>query len=224
MQIATRPNEIWSTRQQPRCAAPSSGVPFLHCVVSAIKPFRPAVFRFQGRDLTLRQRAAGIRVKSDVRSAFSVTATAAAFYYSPCIAGFGCFGACGRVGWPASPAFLLYANGGLAYGEVRQTSIPTQTIAPPDPSFALPGFGSNTTTRAGYTIGGGGEWMFSPRWSLKFEALYYDLGNVSYSLMTSSVVAIAAPVNGRRRGGYRHNFEAARPASRDNVADLCAPV
>jgi outer membrane immunogenic protein len=99
----------------------------------------------------------------------------------------------GRIGWLASPAFLLYATGGLAYGEVKQSGILTQTIAPPDPSFAAPGVGTNTTTRAGYAVGGGGEWMVLPGWSVKFEALYYDLGNVSYPLTTSSVLATANP-------------------------------
>ena len=27
--------------------------------------------------------------------------------------------------------------------------------------------------------GGGVEWMFAPRWSLKVEGLYYDLGHVT---------------------------------------------
>jgi outer membrane immunogenic protein len=38
---------------------------------------------------------------------------------------------------------------------------------------------STSDTRAGCTIGGGLEWMFAPRWSLKGEYLYYDLGSVS---------------------------------------------
>ena len=39
------------------------------------------------------------------------------------------------------------------------------------------GNGNNgSNSRVGYTLGGGLEWMFLPNWSLKAEALYYDLG------------------------------------------------
>ena len=36
--------------------------------------------------------------------------------------------------------------------------------------------GNNGNSRVGYTLGGGIEWMFLPNWSVKAEALYYDLG------------------------------------------------
>lgn len=35
---------------------------------------------------------------------------------------------------------------------------------------------SSSQSRMGVTIGGGAEWRFLPNWSLKGEALYYDLG------------------------------------------------
>jgi len=89
----------------------------------------------------------------------------------------------GRVGFIANPAFLLYATGGLAYGGVRSSTTEAITV----PLCAGAGspctgasFNSNSTTRAGWTVGGGGEWMFSPNWSVKGEYLYYDLGRVSY--------------------------------------------
>ena len=31
------------------------------------------------------------------------------------------------------------------------------------------------------TAGGGVEWMFMPNWSLKFEYLYYDLGQATWA-------------------------------------------
>jgi outer membrane immunogenic protein len=36
--------------------------------------------------------------------------------------------------------------------------------------------GSFSETRAGWTLGGGLEWMFAPHWTHKAEYLYYDLG------------------------------------------------
>ncbi|MBG0800765.1 porin family protein, partial [Methylocystis sp. H4A] len=43
------------------------------------------------------------------------------------------------------------------------------------------GGGRYADTRVGWTAGGGGEWMFAPNWSLKAEALYYDLGSASFA-------------------------------------------
>ena len=38
------------------------------------------------------------------------------------------------------------------------------------------GGGRQSQILTGWTAGGGGEWMFMPNWSLKAEALYWDLG------------------------------------------------
>jgi outer membrane immunogenic protein len=93
----------------------------------------------------------------------------------------------GRLGFLATPSFLLYATGGGAYGGVgANTSIaqtnndcvlfPGNCITPTAASF-----GSASTTRFGWTAGAGGEWMFAPNWSAKAEYLYYDLGSISYN-------------------------------------------
>ena len=37
-------------------------------------------------------------------------------------------------------------------------------------------------TLAGWTAGGGVEWLFYPNWSLKVEYLYYDLGHVNFTM------------------------------------------
>jgi outer membrane immunogenic protein len=45
----------------------------------------------------------------------------------------------------------------------------------------------DTNTKAGWTAGGGGEWLFAPKWSVKVEALYYRLNsdtvNLSYAVL-----------------------------------------
>jgi outer membrane immunogenic protein len=33
--------------------------------------------------------------------------------------------------------------------------------------------------RAGWTLGGGAEWMFAPHWTLRGQYLFYDLGDAS---------------------------------------------
>jgi outer membrane immunogenic protein len=93
----------------------------------------------------------------------------------------------GRLGILPSPAFLLYATGGAAYGSVKASTSVTQTNndCAQFPGNCLgPGgatFGSTSNTLFGWTAGVGGEWMFAPNWSAKVEYLYYDLGSVSYN-------------------------------------------
>jgi outer membrane immunogenic protein len=76
----------------------------------------------------------------------------------------------GRIGY-AFANFLPYVTGGLAYGDVKNS---------------VSGFGSNTTTKAGYAIGGGLEAALSGPWSAKIEYLYADLGRASAPLGTNA--------------------------------------
>lgn len=67
---------------------------------------------------------------------------------------------------------IIYATGGLAYAKMRNTfQGGSGGIATPAYSW------SDTGWRTGYTIGGGLEYMFDSRWSVKGEALYYGLGS-----------------------------------------------
>jgi outer membrane immunogenic protein len=86
---------------------------------------------------------------------------------------------------------LIYATGGLAYGEVKTNAnyvngsglTISQGIVPSDNSSVLclvgttciAGGGSQTS--AGWTLGGGLEWAFANNWSIKAEYLYLDLGS-----------------------------------------------
>lgn len=91
----------------------------------------------------------------------------------------------GRLGWLAAPSLLVYGTGGLAYGGVKastsisQVQLPGQAIGGVPPSFGVNS--GISQTRTGWTAGGGFEWMFVPRWSVKVEYLYYDLGSVTYN-------------------------------------------
>ena len=98
----------------------------------------------------------------------------------------------GRVGWLPVNSLLVYATGGLAYGHV-QTDVSfsehiEQGANPFDGSTAI----SQSDTRVGWTVGGGLEWMFAPRWSVKGEYLYYDLGTVTFN-QTLGVAAVGIP-------------------------------
>jgi outer membrane immunogenic protein len=81
---------------------------------------------------------------------------------------FGTFRA--RAGALIDPRVLIYATGGLAYGQVTTTA--TGGVVG-QPFAAL----SSKATRAGWTIGGGVEGALSNNWTVKAEYLYMDLGN-----------------------------------------------
>jgi outer membrane immunogenic protein len=56
---------------------------------------------------------------------------------------------------------------------------------------------NESNTRSGWTAGGGIEWMFLPNWSLKGEALYYDLGRFETQLpLVTSVAAVGGGLVG----------------------------
>ena len=71
----------------------------------------------------------------------------------------------GRVGW-AWDRWMFYVTGGGAFADVE-----ARVIGP----IGL-GTISETLTRTGWTVGLGGEWAFSPNWSVKLEYLYVDFG------------------------------------------------
>lgn len=69
----------------------------------------------------------------------------------------------GRIGvTPFNPNLLLYATGGLAYGDL---------------SIGPDLFGTKYDKVAvGWTVGGGVEYAFSPNWSVKAEYLFKNMG------------------------------------------------
>jgi outer membrane immunogenic protein len=78
-----------------------------------------------------------------------------------------------RIGLAANE-WLFYVTGGLAYGQVQSAA---------STRFNLVGdlySGSASDTRWGWTLGGGIERSFAPKWSAKVEYLYVDLGSFSY--------------------------------------------
>lgn len=114
----------------------------------------------------------------------------------------------GRIGYVWSPTIMVYGTAGLAYGgawaNVNTNAVSnilvgisgnrgvTNQLSASQTYF---GGGSSSAILLGYTAGGGAEWMFLPNWSLKGEALYYNLGN-----MNIATTAIAAPSYGLMNG------------------------
>jgi outer membrane immunogenic protein len=138
----------------------------------------------------------------------------------------------GRIGYLFTPTLLAYATGGLAYGGVNSSSRIFQVnlgtpVTAGLPSTPFGAGGSYSSTNAGWTVGGGVEWMFLPNWSAKLEYLYYDLGSVTYSLgalanfsnapaaapLYASIASASTHFNGHLvRVGVNYHFNWGAPA------------
>jgi outer membrane immunogenic protein len=82
----------------------------------------------------------------------------------------------GRVGVAVVPTVLLYATGGLAYGQV-------------DTNTALTGSTRQQNYNLGYAVGGGIEGAIGGNWTARLEYLYMDLGTVT-GTYTSTVASV----------------------------------
>src|SRR5712671_1189520 len=78
----------------------------------------------------------------------------------------------GRIGYAAA-GWLLYGTAGYAYGQVDTNA--NASAGPATATFNARDF------MDGWTAGGGVEVQLAPRWSLKGEYLYVDLGRASHS-------------------------------------------
>jgi outer membrane immunogenic protein len=69
--------------------------------------------------------------------------------------------------------FLVYVTGGLAVGQVKADFVFTDTFATALETASI------SQTKAGWTVGVGGEVGLAAGWSLKAEYLYVHLGTVT---------------------------------------------
>jgi outer membrane immunogenic protein len=85
----------------------------------------------------------------------------------------------GRLGW-AFDRLLVYATGGIAWANFEATA-------------ALVGLPivSADKTLTGWTIGGGGEWAFTPNWSLGLEYRFTQFDREGFGL---GALLVGAPV------------------------------
>ena len=77
----------------------------------------------------------------------------------------------GRLGYTWD-SFMLYFTGGGAWADLDGNA--RLTVAGVGTSTA-----SASATASGWVLGGGGEWMFAPNWSLGVEYLHYDFDQIS---------------------------------------------
>jgi outer membrane immunogenic protein len=108
----------------------------------------------------------------------------------------------GRIGIPFDHV-LVYGTGGLALAD---TSMNTSVVIRHEGILA----GSTDDTKVGWTAGGGAELAVADHLTLKAEALYFDLGDVSLSatnpLTTISVDAEKKITGVIARGGLGYKF------------------
>jgi len=80
----------------------------------------------------------------------------------------------GRLGWSSGP-ILFYGTAGLAYGHVDLNS----SISSPAGPVSLSS--QTSATRAGWVVGGGIDYMWSPNLILNLGYQYVDLGTINLS-------------------------------------------
>jgi outer membrane immunogenic protein len=96
----------------------------------------------------------------------------------------------GRLGY-AFNRVMPYVTGGAAFGDIKATPA---------------GLGTTTTTRTGWTLGGGAEFAIAGPWTAKIEYLYVDLGKGSCG---TAICGTATDVNFHAnvaRAGINYRF------------------
>jgi outer membrane immunogenic protein len=136
----------------------------------------------------------------------------------------------GRVGY-AWDRVLLYATGGVAFGGFNTTvsgNFPGGVFVSTGPNGAPIGtafgpFGGSTsasTTRVGWTVGGGFEYAITNNWSLRAEYRYTDFGHSTVFANSFDSVALGSAgafinrhfTENRVQVGFSYKFDTAVPA------------
>ncbi len=94
-----------------------------------------------------------------------------------------------RVGFVATPdnRLMIYGTGGVAYGGG------TSNFSAFDSTTGSFWTGSPSSTRVGWTVGGGVEYAITNNITIKGEYLYADLGSSSFNSVGNAASAIAFP-------------------------------
>ena len=81
----------------------------------------------------------------------------------------------GRVGYLITPSWLVYATGGAAWQRITTSA---SCDAAPFSYCGVPIRESESTVKAGWTVGGGVETMLAAHWFARAEYRYADFGHV----------------------------------------------
>jgi outer membrane immunogenic protein len=83
-----------------------------------------------------------------------------------------------RVGYLPQDRLLVFATGGLAFGNSKSSYSADGPLF--NPVLSVSG---SDETEVGFTVGAGAEYALDSRWSIKAEYLYYDLGDSSWTIV-----------------------------------------
>ncbi|KPF73088.1 hypothetical protein IP69_00490 [Bosea sp. AAP35] len=104
---------------------------------------------------------------------------------------------------------MVYATGGLAYGDVSNRATFFNAALPGQVDYV----GGKSDIKVGFTVGGGVEYAFTNNLSLKAEYLYYDLGKqnvavnqVNFALAPGSYVSRMENNGHIVRAGLNYRF------------------
>jgi outer membrane immunogenic protein len=94
-----------------------------------------------------------------------------------------------RLGFVATPdnRLMIYATGGLAYGGG------SSSYSAYDAQNNFLFTGSPSSSRVGWTIGGGVEYAITNNITIKGEYLYYNLGSTTFTASPTGLIATAYP-------------------------------
>jgi outer membrane immunogenic protein len=99
----------------------------------------------------------------------------------------------GRVGFLPWDHVMVYVTGGAAFGEIESNPTVTNTVVltlnglPGAPATTISS-GTALNTHAGWTVGGGSEWVLSGPWTAKLEYLFVDLGTITNTFVGVGVI------------------------------------
>ena len=96
----------------------------------------------------------------------------------------------GRVGY-AFDRFLPYITGGFAVGNIKAST---------------PGFAGGDDTNAGWTVGGGLEFVIAGNWTAKAEYLHVDLGSLNCGNACTGTPSNVDLTTNLVRGGVNFKF------------------
>ena len=121
----------------------------------------------------------------------------------------------GRIGYTWGPG-MIYVTGGAAWTGVQANGGATLFSGETN-TFTL------STTRGGYVLGAGYEWMFAPNWSVRGEYLYYGFqGNLSGPVTSCSRLRVL-PLTVASTSSTPRSFASASTISWTGGADHPAP-
>lgn len=98
-----------------------------------------------------------------------------------------------RAGYLVTPDVLVFLTGGLTLGGVDANVSSLSITNYTEYGFGAPihwgtqvfsGGGSKSQVRVGFNAGAGAEWKLSPNWSIKGEAIYWNLGTMKVDTST----------------------------------------